>query len=32
MSVAQVFSLDAVRTDGWFERIGEGIGSFQALC
>lgn len=29
---AQTFSLDAVRTDGWFERIGEGIGSFQALC
>jgi tetratricopeptide (TPR) repeat protein len=28
----QTFSLDAVRTDGWFERIGEGIGSFQALC
>jgi hypothetical protein len=26
------FGLDAVRTDGWFERIGEGIGSFQALC
>ncbi len=26
------FSLDALRTDGWFERIGEGIGSFQALC
>src|ERR1700730_1848599 len=26
------FSLDAVRTDGWLERIGEGIGSFQALC
>jgi hypothetical protein len=26
------FELDAVRTDGWFERIGEGIGSFQALC
>ncbi len=25
-------NLDAVRTDGWFERIGEGIGSFQALC
>jgi hypothetical protein len=24
--------LDSVRTDGWFERIGEGIGSFQALC
>src|SRR5256714_14537751 len=32
MSVAQIFTLDAVRTDGWFERIGEGIGSFQALC
>ncbi|MCS6899138.1 MAG: hypothetical protein NZX77_05130 [Polyangiaceae bacterium] len=29
---AQTFSLDAVRTDGWFERIGEGIASFQALC
>jgi tetratricopeptide (TPR) repeat protein len=29
---ARVFDLDAVRTDGWFERIGEGIGSFQALC
>jgi hypothetical protein len=28
----QEFSLEAVRTDGWFERIGEGIGSFQALC
>ncbi|MCC6646768.1 MAG: hypothetical protein IT374_14490 [Polyangiaceae bacterium] len=26
------FSLDAVRTDGWFERIGEDIGSFAALC
>jgi hypothetical protein len=26
------FGLEAVRTDGWFERIGEGIGSFQALC
>lgn len=26
------FSLESVRTDGWFERIGEGIGSFQALC
>jgi hypothetical protein len=28
----RVFALDAVRTDGWFERIGDGIGSFQALC
>lgn len=25
-------SLESIRTDGWFERIGEGIGSFQALC
>jgi hypothetical protein len=29
---AREFELDSVRTDGWFERIGEGIGSFQALC
>jgi hypothetical protein len=29
---ARDFDLDAVRTDGWFERIGDGIGSFQALC
>ena len=28
----KVYSLDSLRTDGWFERIGEGIGSFQALC
>ncbi len=26
------FSLESIKTDGWFERIGEGIGSFQALC
>lgn len=32
MTRIQIFSLEAVRTDGWFERIGEGIGSFQALC
>jgi len=32
MATERVFSLDAVRTDGWFERIGDGIGSFQALC
>src|SRR5262245_48694975 len=31
-AVARTFSLDAVRTDGWFERIGESIGSFQTLC
>lgn len=28
----QHFPLDSLRTDGWFARIGEGIGSFQALC
>lgn len=28
----RVLSLEAVRTDGWFERIGETIASFQALC
>src|SRR3954454_14612012 len=32
MARERVFSLDAVRTDGWVERIGDGIGSFQALC
>ena len=32
MPAPLVVSLEAIRTDGWFERIGEGIGSFQALC
>ena len=32
MSEPLVFPLEAIRTDGWFERMGEGIGSFQALC
>ncbi|MCC6214334.1 MAG: hypothetical protein IT376_05665 [Polyangiaceae bacterium] len=32
MSSTLVLSLDPIRTDGWFERVGEGIGSFQALC
>src|SRR5690349_13589042 len=32
MPEPRVFPLDSIRTDGWFERIGEGIGSFQALC
>ncbi len=32
MAAARSITLDAVRTDGWFERIGESIGSFQALC
>lgn len=31
-ATSRQFPLDALRTDGWFERIGEGIGSFQALC
>lgn len=26
------FPLAPIRTDGWFERIGESVGSFQALC
>lgn len=25
-------ALEAIRTDGWFERVGDRIGSFQALC
>jgi tetratricopeptide (TPR) repeat protein len=32
MTESLTVSLEAIRTDGWFERIGEGIGSFQALC
>jgi len=32
MSEPREFLLESIRTDGWFERIGEGIGSFQALC
>jgi hypothetical protein len=32
MTEKKEFLLDSIRTDGWFERIGEGIGSFQALC
>lgn len=32
MSDVRHLSLENVRTDGWFERIGETIGSFQALC
>lgn len=27
-----IISLDSIRTDGWFERVGERVGSFQALC
>ncbi len=32
MAAARQFSIEPIRTDGWFERIGESIGSFQALC
>ncbi|HVU01539.1 MAG TPA: hypothetical protein VHE30_07295 [Polyangiaceae bacterium] len=32
MAVDSSFSLGSIRTDGWFERIGESVGSFQALC
>lgn len=32
MSTPSVFSLESIRTDGWFERIAESVGSFQALC
>jgi hypothetical protein len=27
-----VYSLDALRTDGWFERVASTLGSFDALC
>lgn len=32
MSATPVFSLEAIRTDGWFERVGEKVGSFESLC
>ncbi len=32
MSESRVFSLEAIRTDGWFERLGESVGSFGTLC
>ncbi len=32
MVATRVFPLESIRTDGWFERIGEGVGSFQTLC
>ena len=32
MDTPALFPMDAIRTDGWFERIGESVGSFQALC
>ncbi len=32
MADTRAFPLEAIRTDGWFQRIGQTIGSFQALC
>ncbi|MCA9624114.1 MAG: hypothetical protein KC731_34055 [Myxococcales bacterium] len=32
MAKQRTISLDRIRTDGWFERLGESIGSFHTLC
>lgn len=32
MPHATTLALDAVRTDGWFDRVGQTVSSFQALC
>jgi hypothetical protein len=32
MTKARTIALDRIRTDGWFERLGESIGSFHTLC
>ncbi len=32
MSDARTLPLDAIRTDGWFDRLGESVPSFNALC
>ncbi len=32
MSKKRTIALDRIRTDGWFERLGESIGSFHTLC
>jgi hypothetical protein len=32
MSKKRTIVLDRIRTDGWFERLGESIGSFHTLC
>lgn len=32
MTKLHTIALDRIRTDGWFERLGESIGSFQTLC
>ncbi|MBW2458291.1 MAG: hypothetical protein JRI68_27560 [Deltaproteobacteria bacterium] len=32
MAKARSIPLERIRTDGWFERLGESIGSFHTLC
>ena len=32
MAQERVYPLDALRTDGWFERVASTLGSFDALC
>jgi hypothetical protein len=32
MSKSRTIALERIRTDGWFERLGESIGSFHTLC
>jgi hypothetical protein len=32
MSSERALPLDRIRTDGWFQRVGESIVSFQTLC
>lgn len=32
MARERTFSLERIRTDGWFERVGESISSFHTLC
>ncbi len=32
MAKTRSIPLDRIRTDGWFERLGESIGSFHTLC
>lgn len=31
-TTTKVFSLRSIRTDGWFERVADSIGSFDLLC
>lgn len=32
MPQSRTLSLELVRTDGWFDRVGQTVSSFQALC